>query len=261
MKMKITLLAAIICLSALFSGVSVGAEGTVQLTVTPGLVNIGAFYNGTTITATGTVPAESHVIVRFLGSSCDLHMKQKGKLFGIMWMNLDSLIFRGVPSVCIVSSAQDLDNLAQTAGGEWPVIKDLRLAGLQQNARVESNGGDQVKAFEELIKLKNNEGLYLETSGNISYGEAINGQKSFRVEIRVPSRLSPGKYVVELAAVNGGELIAHAEQPVTVNLVGFPALLSKLAFGHAALYGILATIIALLAGLAIGMVFDSKGAH
>ncbi|MGO9531585.1 MAG: TIGR02186 family protein, partial [Syntrophobacteraceae bacterium] len=62
-------------------------------------------------------------------------------------------------------------------------------------------------------------------------------------------------------AIRNGEVIARAEQPLTVNLVGFPALLAQLAFGHAALYGILATLIALLAGLAVGLIFQGKGAH
>jgi len=258
MKTKSVLLAALLCL---FAGVPVCAQDTIRMTVTPQVIDIGAFYNGTTITATGTVPADSLVIVRFLGDSCDLHMKQKGKLFGIMWMNLDSLIFKGVPSVCIVSSAQDFDQLANKAGTEASAIASLRLSSIKQNTRIESNGNNQAEAFEELIKLKSHEGLYLETSGNISYGEAAEGQKSFRADIPIPSRLAPGSYVVELAAVSGGEIVVRSEQPVTVNLVGFPALLSRLAFGHAALYGILATVIALLAGLAIGMVFDSKGAH
>jgi len=243
----------------LFAFTSIFAQDTAQLSVTPQLVEIGTFFDGASLIATGTVPATSHVVVRFLGSSCDLHMKQKGKLFGIMWMNLASLIFRGVPNVCIVSSAKDFDSLAEA--NEGFAVNSLRLAGIKDNARIESNGSDQTKAFEELIKLKNLEGLYLETSGNISYGEADNGQKSFRAQIHVPSRLSPGSYIVELTALSDGKIVARAEQPVKVNLVGFPALLANLAFGHSALYGLLATVIALLAGLAIGMIFDSKGAH
>jgi len=97
--------------------------------------------------------------------------------------------------------------------------------------------------------------------GNITYGPASDGKRSFTAEIPIPSRLSPGAYLVELIAVRDGSIIARAEQPVTANLVGFPALLSNLAFGHAALYGILATVMAVLAGLAIGIVFQSRGAH
>lgn len=258
MRSKSILLAVILLF---FAGTPLHAQERAQLTVNPQLIEIGAFFNGTTLIATGSVPSDSEVVVRFLGAVCDLHMKQKGRVFGVMWMNLDSLIFRGIPSVCIVNAAENLDSLAQKTGAQSPAVAGLRLTGLKEKARIESNGGDRAEAFAELIKLKNSEGLYRETSGNITYGAAANGQRDFRGEITIPSRLSPGEYVVELVAVNGDGVVARAERSVTVKLVGFPALLAGLAFNHAALYGILATVIALLAGLAIGMVFDSKGAH
>jgi hypothetical protein len=112
-----------------------------------------------------------------------------------------------------------------------------------------------------LLKLKQKEGLYREMFGNISYASAVDGQKTFSAKIPIPSRLTSGAYTVEVDAIRNGEVVARAEQPLTVNLVGFPALLSQLAFGHSALYGILATLIALLAGLGIGLIFQSRGAH
>lgn len=249
----------VLCLSA---GVHAQAQSSVQMNAEPRVLNIDAFYNGATLTATGTAPADSDVILRFVGATCDLHMKERGKVFGIMWMNLDSLIFKGVPSVCLVNSAQDLEN---PTGGRDPkqqsAIKALRLSGIEDIAGVESNGLDRTTAFQELLKLKQSEGLYNEIIGNISYGPAHDGTKSFKADIPIPSRLSPGAYMLELAAVSKGEIIATAQTPITVNLVGFPAMLSNLAFGHSALYGILATAIALLAGLAVGMIFQSKGAH
>jgi hypothetical protein len=85
--------------------------------------------------------------------------------------------------------------------------------------------------------------------------------KVFKTTIPVPSRLSPGQYTVEVAAVRNDEIVARASMPVNVALTGFPALLSSLAFANGAMYGILATVIAVLAGLGIGLVFQSKGAH
>jgi len=232
------------------------------MTVTPGLLHIGTFYDGTSLHVEGTVPAESQVVLRFVGASCELHMRERGKVLGVMWMNLDSLIFRGVPSVCLVSSALAFDKLAGSGGPEQQEdFKSLELSGIQAEAQVESNGLDRRVAFEEFLKLKRGEGLYREMVGNVAYGPASNGRKTFEADIPIPSRLTPGAYQVELAAISQGKIIARTQQPVTVDLVGFPALLSRLAFDHAALYGVLATVIAILAGLAIGMVFQSKGAH
>jgi len=242
----------------LFTVSSAAAQDVARMTVEPQAINIGALYNGTTLTANGSLPADSEAIVRFMGTACELHMKVRGKVGGIMWMNLDSITFKGVPSVCLVSSAVDLNRLEANGGAS---IRVLRLSGLKGSVMIEGNGGGHENAFEEFLKLKQKEGLYREMFGNISYGSASEGQKTFRAEVPIPSRLSPGAYMVELDAVRNGEVIARAEQPVTVKLVGFPALLAGLAFGHSALYGILATIIALLAGLAIGLVFQGRGSH
>jgi uncharacterized protein (TIGR02186 family) len=242
----------------LFATSTASAQDASRITVKPEVIDIGAFYNGTTLTATGSVPADSEAIVRFIGTACDLHMKERGKVGGIMWMNLDSITFKGAPSVCLVSSAADLDRLVENGGAS---LKALRLSGLERSVQVEANGGGHENAFNEFLKLKQKEGLYRETFGNISYGSPSGGLKTFQAEVPIPSRLTPGSYKVELSVVRNGEVIARVERPVTVNLVGFPALLAGLAFGHSALYGILATIIALLAGLGIGLVFQGKGSH
>ncbi len=255
MKIRYLILFAASCL---FTVSTAAAQDVARMTVEPQAISIGALYNGTTLTAKGSLPADSEAIVRFMGTSCELHMKQRGKVGGIVWMNLDSITFKGAPSVCLVSSAVDFKRLEANGGAS---IRILRLSGLKGSVQIEAGGGGHENAFEELLKLKQKEGLYREMLGNISYESASQGQKSFLAEVPIPSRLSPGDYTVELDAVRNGEVIARAEQPVTVNLVGFPALLAGLAFGHSALYGILATVIALIAGLAIGLVFQGRGGH
>jgi len=242
----------------LFTVSTAGAQDVARMTVEPQAINIGALYNGTTLTAKGSLPADSEAIVRFMGTSCELHMKQRGKVGGIVWMNLDSITFKGAPGVCLVSSAVDFKRLEANGGTS---IRVLKLSGLKGSVQIEANGDGHENAFEEFVKLKQKEGLYREMLGNISYESASEGQKTFLAKIPIPSRLSPGAYTVELDVVRNGEVIGRAEQPVTANLVGFPALLAGLAFGHSALYGILATIIALLAGLAIGLVFQGRGSH
>ncbi|TVM26252.1 TIGR02186 family protein, partial [Oceanidesulfovibrio marinus] len=60
-------------------------------------------------------------------------------------------------------------------------------------------------------------------------------------------------------AVKDGPEFAMTEKDLKVELVSTPLFMAKLAFGHGALYGILATIIALVSGLVIGLIFPSKG--
>jgi hypothetical protein len=255
MKSGLFMLLAAFCL---FAASTASAQDLAQMTVEPQRIDIGALYNGTTLTAKGSIPADSEAIIRFVGASCDLHMKERGKVGGIMWMGLDSLTFKGAPNVCLVSSAVAFERLQSAEGAS---VGLLRLSGLEGSVRIEADRGEHKNAFGEFLKLKQKEGLYRELLGNIHYGTVHEGEKTFLAKIPIPSRLVPGSYALELAAVKNGKVIAHVDQPVTANLVGFPALLARLAFGLPALYGILATVTALLAGLAIGMVFQSKGGH
>ena len=60
--------------------------------------------------------------------------------------------------------------------------------------------------------------------------------------------------------------MATSLQPPIANIdvreVGMPAWISSLAFNHGALYGILAVLVAVVAGLGTGILFKGgKGAH
>ena len=183
MKIAYVILVAAFCL---FTVTAAAAQDAARITIEPKAIDIGALYNGTTLTATGSVPADSEAIVRFIGTPCDLHMKEKGKVGGVMWMNLDSISFKGVPNVCLVSSAVDLNRLEADGGVSIGV---LRLSGLKKSIEIEAQGGGHENSFEELLKLKQKEGLYREMLGNISYASAVDGQKAFSA--RDPDPLSP----------------------------------------------------------------------
>jgi hypothetical protein len=66
---------------------------------------------------------------------------------------------------------------------------------------------------------------------------------------------------VEAIAIKDGAVVGRYATTVEAALIGFPKWLSDLAYEKSLLYGILATVIAVFSGLAIGLVFQSKGAH
>ncbi len=84
----------------------------------------------------------------------------------------------------------------------------------------------------------------------------------FNTEISIPPRVPPGNYQVKAMAVKDGAVIAAAVQPIGVKTVGFPAFLSSLSFNYGTLYGLLAVVIAIGAGLLMDVLFGGgKGAH
>ena len=225
-----------------------------ECTVSPGIIDIGATYNGTSLAIDGRVPEGSQVVVRLVGQAQNVALKQKGKVFGLLWMNRNTLHFGNVPSVCLIDASAPLQSLG-AAGGS------LGLDGLAGKITIDPADADRSMLLPEFLRLKSQEGLYRENAGGVKLGQAKDGRQPFSVRLPVPSRLSPGSYTVEVYAVKDGAVEAQVSQAVEARLTGAPAFLADLAFNHAAWYGVLASVIAILGGLGIGLVFQSKGAH
>jgi len=230
------------------------AAAKLDFSQTPQEITINTFYNGTSVQIAGEVPEGSQVVLRFAGAPETVAMKQKGKALGLLWMNMNTLHFSGVPKVFLVESSAPIESLG-AAGAS------LGLSGLTDKIAVEPATADRALLLPELVKLKRKEGLYREHSGAVALAAAEGGVQKFTASLAIPSRLSPGAYTVEVFAVKNGVVAAQAARPLEAKLVGAPAFLANLAFNNAVWYGVLASVTAIIAGLCIGLVFQSKGAH
>jgi uncharacterized protein (TIGR02186 family) len=231
------------------------AEATGSISTVPASILMGAQFNGIDLKIKGTIPAESDVIVRVTGAGDELHLREKGKIFGLLWMNVGKVTLRNVPKVCLIDSSKALDELG-------PVAVPYRLAGLRDAIEIEKDGNSGgIDIPHELFLLKKHEGLYNETSQGVKLGPTEGPTRTFSADLAIPSAIAPGKYQVEAIAITNGAVVGKYTTTIEAKLVGFPQWLSKMAFEKSLLYGILATLIAIFSGLAIGLVFQSKGAH
>ena len=238
--------AAALTITLCLASFAVHAAETVVLTETPSDINISASYRGTTLHVEGLAPQDSAIAVRFAGEKTDLALRQKGMVFDLLWMNLGTVHLHNVPSVFLVASSRPLADV----GGA-----DLGLEAVRKAITAEENKGDALDIPAELIKLKQQDGLYRESTRGITVAD--NG--SFTANMPIPSRMSPGAYTLEVFALRNGSIAGSASAPVTVRLVGMPAWIDHMARDNSLLYGILSTLIAILGGLAIGIVFQSRG--
>jgi uncharacterized protein (TIGR02186 family) len=254
--LKLCLITLLLVLLALPAAVFAAAPeaGGLDLVVTPPVVKIGATYDGTSLNVTGAVPAGSDVVVRFLGARAELHMKEKGKALGLLWMNLGSLTMHEVPSVVLVTASRELDALGEAA-------TPYRLSHVAEEIAIAPADKDTPVNRQELLTLRREEGLYRELPVSVTLSPADGATQNFSATLALPSRLTPGAYSVEVAALKDGHVVASGRNAVQAELVGIPASMADVAFNHSLVYGILATVVALLSGLAIGLVFQSKGAH
>jgi hypothetical protein len=230
------------------------AETLIPFTTTPQAIAISSLYNGMDLTVTGQVPAASQVIVRLVGQPTTFRMKEKGKVLGLLWMNMDKVAFTGAPAVFLVSAS---------AGVTPEEVAEHGVPGLAGRIGVNAKDGDKAGLVAEFLKYQKAEKLYLENAGEIRLGPDAGESRPFTAVLRMPSRLSPGAYAVEALAVKDGTVIARGETAITASFSGAPAFLADMAFDHGTLYGILASIIAIVGGLVIGQIFSGSksGAH
>ncbi len=241
---KVTVISFIIFFSLLAT--TIHADVTVK--VMPEKIEIGAFYHGTTLNVSGYVPSDVDVVVRFVGVSQDVHLKRKGKIFGLLWMNIDPVTFKGVPNACLIYSSSKSS------------LESLGLNSLASDIEIETQAKlDKKQLFSEFLKLKKSEDLYGEFPEKVKMEKIDETKKAFSTALDVPARLTPGEYKIEVFTVKNGNVVSRSEKIVPVKLVGFPAFLSSLAFNHGGWYGVIATLIAIMAGLAMGVIFGGKG--
>jgi hypothetical protein len=241
---------------ALFAAVPARAHtaSLVPMDVSPKAITINSLYNGMDLTITGQIPAGSQVVARLVGEPTTMHMKEKGKVFGLLWMNLDKVVFAGAPKVFLVAASRETPGKA---------VAKLGVPGLADQITVTSADADKTKLVTEFLKYQTAEKLYKENAGEVVLTPDAGDTRNFTVVLHVPSRLSPGAYRVEALAVKDGAVVGRGDLTITASFVGAPAFLADMAFGHGGLYGVLASIIAIAGGLLISQIFRGAkgGAH
>ena len=237
---------------------------SVTVNARPNKIAVGTLFNGASVTVSGVIPAGSEAVVTVTGRQEDLHLKTKGRALGVLWMNLGSVSFHHVPTLYIVNTPKSLEPSGDAGSGKG-LGSDAKFESLKAQAEITptpTDPGDRARLLQEFLKLKKGEGLYAVNGGTVHYGVAESGMKSFETDIRIPARVAPGEYEVKVEAFNGRHVTDAAIQHIEVEEVGGPALLSSLAFKHGGLYGLLAVLVAIGAGLLMDFFFSgSGGAH
>ena len=81
------------------------------------------------------------------------------------------------------------------------------------------------------------------------------GGRLFRVELVFPSNVPTGHYAAEIYLFKNGRPVSISRKTLDVRREGVEATIFQFAHQHAAIYGILAIVVALLAGWLAGVIF------
>jgi uncharacterized protein (TIGR02186 family) len=229
------------------------ADGTVQMTAVPNHIRVGTFYNGTGVRIDATVPVCEQAVVVIEGEKEEVTLNRKGKVI-LLWMNVGRIAVRNAPNVYILAAS---DNLEAVCPREEREKLRLGFDALRNDIAFDSNKPLTGAEFEEFLKLKRHTGTY-DGDTKVILGPISGDTRTLAATLPIPAVIPAGDYDVRLYCFTRQELVAEASIPLSIEKIGLPFLASSLAYEHAALYGVLAVVIAIVTGISIGAIFSLK---
>jgi uncharacterized protein (TIGR02186 family) len=248
-----------VCIFLLASLTAAGAacreakEALVELTAVPDRIEIGTLYHGTDVRVAADVPLCDHAVITIVGPDREIVLNRKGRL-AVIWMTVAHVTVKNAPQVYVLAASGSINAICPP---EERRRLGLGLESLRGSIEFESDEGLTGREFDEFVKLKKHDGSYA-VSARVVLGPENGDRRTLSAVMPVAASTPPGVYPVRLYCFTADSLVAQASVPITIEKVGLPRFTTALAFQHAAAYGTLAVLIAMLAGITMGVIFSSR---
>ncbi|HBR26882.1 MAG TPA: hypothetical protein DD732_07610 [Rhizobiales bacterium] len=172
--------------------------------------------------------------------------RRKVRVAGI-WVNGPGKTYPTVPEFYAVLATRPLRAITSE---ETLRTLGIGLGNLDFGGRTEGDLDEQTFRS-AVIRLKEQQGLFQDIDDGVNFI----GRSLFRATVDLPVNVPIGRYTAAVYLFRDGTLVSKNESTLEVNKVGFERLIYLLAFRHPFLYGLLAVVMAVLAGLIGWVVF------
>lgn len=256
----------IFSLAAFWAGtaaaVTPAAKEKVLTAASKNLVEIGLSYRGDQITFFGINPVPgADLIIRLTAKKEeDIKLSVKGRV-GPFWMTVKQYEVSGAPFIYKIHAAKPLDQIvsAETAKELELGFEAIRNRLKMHLVRGEAAPEDAEKVFQGILQIKQDANLY-----NIITDpkrlEVTEGSL-FKHYFRFPPAATEGTYQVESFAFLKGELVGYGKDVIEIRKVGIQNWLTQTSQNSPIFFGILCVVVAMGAGLGVGMIFRKGGHH
>ena len=228
--------------------------------VEPGRVQAGTFYAGAELRVTGNVGEASQVAVRVIGPPERHAFNRRGKIAGLVWGGVEHVTFENAPSLYAVYSSAALGALAPPAERERLRLGFDTLAS-HVEVKAQHPGLDERELIAQLVRLKEDEGLYRVAPGTVRLGDAAGGRRAFEVAVRLPAGAAPGDVEISVFELAGGRVVREDASRVPLERVGMPASLFRLAHEHGTLFGLLTVVALVVTGVGVDLAGSRRSAR
>lgn len=184
------------------------------------------------------------IIVVVRSEPTDLIIRKKENKAGI-WVNSENITVRSVPGYYAIASTRPLDDfLSKEVQVEYGL-------GLNNLSIISEGESEDIQAYKNaLFRNMMEKGLYLENSGNVE----VKNEILFRANLTFPSNMPVGNYKADVYLVRDGNIIINHRTDLLVDKKGLERVIYNFAHEYPPLYGIMAILVALFAGLFSGFI-------
>lgn len=211
------------------------------------LVAITTGFVGTDVLLFGAIDGDGDVVVIVRGPDRREVVRRKARVGGI-WVNVEEQVFADAPAFYAVAASRPVAEILS------PRLRDRHRIGtesLDLQAARPLDAARLAQFRDALVRNKVRQGLYLGQPGRV----AFLGNRLFRTDLRFPANVPTGTYTVEVLLVRGGGVVSAQTTPLLISKIGIGAEIYRFAHRYAALYGIIAILIALAAGWLASVAF------
>jgi uncharacterized protein (TIGR02186 family) len=233
------------------------ASATLTATANHDHIKIDFFYNGSEVSVRGVSDPGADLVVKITSPECRQCLKKKGKVAGLIWMNVGDVNFEDVPNLYFIQGTKEPEAMLTEDELDKNVIG---YKALEKHIGISPVTGEDEKSkwFGEFRKFKEGQSLYYKNTGGFIIG-SIGGLQTYYMKFKWPYQAQPGDYLVTVYAVKDGKVVEQATSKVNVEQAGAVKTLANMAKNNGAAYGILAVLAALGAGFGVGLVFGKGG--
>jgi uncharacterized protein (TIGR02186 family) len=226
------------------------------------VVEIGLSYSGDKIFFFGVNPVPgADLVIRLTAEKEEtVKLSVKGKV-GPFWMSVKQYEVTGSPFIYKIHATKPLDQIIsqETAKklelGFDAVRSQMKMRLIRGKAAPE----DEAIVWQGLLKIKERANLFslVEDPKRLEISEG----KLFKHYFRFPPAATEGRYQVESFCFVKGELVGYGKDIIEIKKVGLENWLTQTSKNQPVFFGIMAVIIAVGAGLLVGVLFGKGGHH
>ena len=259
----LTLACCLVCLwGAAAPAVTPEAQPKVITAASKNVIEIGLSYHGDQIHFFGVNPVPgADVVIKLTAEKEEaIKLSVKGKV-GPFWMTVKQYEVTGAPFIYKIHTSKPLD---QIISPETAQELELGYAAVQGKMKLhlirgEAAPDDAPIVFKGLLKIKEKANLYniVEDPERLEISEG----KLFKHYFRFPPAATEGRYLVESFCFQKGELVGYGKDVIEIKKVGLEHWFTHTSQNQPVFFGILAVVIAVGAGLLVGVIFGKGGHH